>query len=343
VDPGSATLLDDPSGALDRLSERTGASFTALEAARDRTERGVAERTKTLGQHPAVADVSTCVFGSWARGELTDGSDDDWAVLVGRPFAPYDRDVCREVVTATAALGTDDRRPGSQDVFGLPFDVGELSTNIGLDADTNTNLTRRMLLLLESRELHGDVRSRAVAHILARYLKQGVKSYRPPRFLLNDLVRYWRTICVDFEGKGTAGADDPKWATRNAKLRTSRKLLFAGGLVTVLLCQLRDASEMPAFLQSWFDAAPVDRLAAAFLYAAAEEPGARTLDAYDRWLALIQQSEVREQLKLVTFASRDRSELFEEIRQIGIDFQAGLDALLFGSALGRVTRRYAIF
>ena len=343
MDPRSATLLDDPAGAVAELADRTGATFSTLDAARERTERRVRERMAHLSRHGVVADVATCVFGSWARGELTDGSDDDWAVLVARPFAAYDRDVCLEVVAATETLGVEDRQPGSQDVFGLPFDVTELAQNIGLDADTNTNLTRRMLLLLESRELHGDVRSRAIDNILARYLNQGAKPYRPPRFLLNDLVRYWRTICVDFEGKGSTGVADPKWATRNAKLRTSRKLLFAGGLVTVLLCHLKEASDMPSFLGRWFDAAPADRLAAAFLYAGVEESGARALDAYDRWLALIGQSEVRSELKRVTFESRDESDLFEEIRQIGMDFQAGLDALLFSSALGRVTRTYAIF
>ena len=343
MDLGSAPLLEDPSGALMRLSDRTGGNFQALRAARVRTDRRVAEACLALARQPASTRVSTCVFGSWARGELTDESDDDWAILVSQQFEADDDDVCSERMAAAAVLGVGDQHPGAQEIFGAPFDVTKLVLKIGLDADTNTNLTRRMLLLLESRELHGSVRAQAIAAVLARYLSEPVKPYRPPRFLLNDLVRYWRTICVDFEGKGGRGGDDPKWATRNAKLRTSRKLLFAGGLVTVLLCQLKSDVEMPGFLTRWFDATPSDRLAAAFIYAGLEEAGARALTFYDRWLGLIADGRVREALRAVTFDTRDESELFAEIRNIGVGFQRGLDALLFGRALGPITRTYAIF
>lgn len=54
------------------------------------------------------------------------------------------------------------------------------------------------------------------------------KTVKVPRFLLNDIVRYWRTVTVDFVEKqrGQAGHG---WGLRNAKLRMSRKLIFATG------------------------------------------------------------------------------------------------------------------
>lgn len=341
MDTRSAASLADPVGGLDRLAEATGATFVHINAARSRTAARVEDVVTGLGAHPPVADISTCIFGSWAREELTEESDDDWAVLVNREFGPYDPTVLGEIVPAQRILGVDARKPGAQGVFGVPIGVNELVLNIGLDADSNTNLTRRMLLLLESRELHGNVRAAAVSSVLGRYLNEGIKDERPPRFLLNDVVRYWRTICVDFEGKSDTG--DPKWATRNAKLRTSRKLLFAGGLVPVLLCHMCSATDMQAFLTRWFDATPLDRLSTAFLYVEAHDPGLRAIAAYDRWLGLMSDADVRAELLALKFESRDDSSLFHDIRDIGREFEAGLVALLFSTRLAQLTRRYAIF
>jgi predicted nucleotidyltransferase len=341
---GATALVDDPRGSLARLEKVAETSFGHLAEARRHTEQQVREKVAALAERDLAGDLAIVVFGSWARGELTEGSDDDWAVIVARAVEADDAEVARALALARERLGGDERQPGAQAVFGVAFDVDGLVYNIGLDADTNRNLTRRMLLLLESRELAGSIHAASWSIVLDRYLNFGIKNNRPPRFLLNDLVRYWRTICVDFEGKHRdTGGQDPKWVTRNAKLRTSRKLLFAGGLLPILLCHLRSAENIREFLTRWLTATPSDRLAAAFLHYDAVDEGVRTFAAYDRWIALMQDRAARQELKTLRAATRDDSELWQEIRTLGEELQRGLNALLFDTPLRGLAPQYAIF
>jgi hypothetical protein len=198
VDPRSAAAgpVDDPRGSLVRLAERSGRAFDTFASTRQRTRSELDRLARALEDAPLASGLSIVVFGSWAREELTPDSDDDWALVVAaEPFDADDAAIRAAVETAATVLGTEGKAPGAQAVFGVPFDARLLIERVGLDADTNTNLTRRLLLLLESREVSGDAHAECWKRVLSRYLDYGVKAYRPPRFLLNDLVRYWRTIC----------------------------------------------------------------------------------------------------------------------------------------------------
>jgi hypothetical protein len=237
--------------------------------------------------------------------------------------------------------------PGRQDYFGCAFGSGLLCERIGLDEDDTRNLTRRMLLLLESvpaagANVHRVVRDRLVD----RYLERHHKDYRPPRFLLNDVIRYWRTICVDFEGKIAQDARDgvivDKFVMRNAKLRTSRKLLYASGLLPVLLCHHLKAEHMPAFLRSQFDAVPTDRVARAFLHLGQPDAGLRTTAAYSAWIRLMSDPDRRNALAALDEATRYESPVFAEVRRIGELIDRGLTALLFESSLATVAPRYVV-
>lgn len=343
---GAAELLSHPEGALEVLSEASGTSFPNLASARTRTLERLATLRREIGPRCESDQFSVVLFGSWARRELTPHSDDDWAILVEGVASVLDADVEEARTVTNDCLGQGLAKPGSQDIFGLAFRFDDLVTKIGLDDDTNTNLTRRMLLLLESVPVSGqDVWETCWNDVLERYLARGLKSHRPPRFLLNDLVRYWRTICVDFEGKHPQGGEggDQKWVTRNAKLRTSRKMLFAGGLIPVLLCHLREDSEMSEFLRAQLHAPPTDRLAAAFLAEGIVDEGARTLAAYDKWVGLLQEEQCRQELLQLTEATRESSLLFQQITSLGRQLDRGLLALLFDTQLGAITRNFGIF
>ncbi|MGH8480711.1 MAG: hypothetical protein ACREXK_14405 [Gammaproteobacteria bacterium] len=99
--------------------------------------------------------------------------------------------------------------PGAQGVFGDFSTATDLIARIGLDTDTNTNTTRRVLLLTESISVcDDDVRKNVRELVIERYCDDYTPKARAldhciylPHFLQNDLVRYWRTIAVDFGAK----------------------------------------------------------------------------------------------------------------------------------------------
>ena len=321
------------------LAQATGESFAAIVRARERTATGIEERRRRLGEVLLDPDASVVLLGSWGRREVTSASDDDAIVL----FCGAKRDYVRPGPGEVAAL-LGGPAPGPEGLFGATAWLEDLTDRIGLDGDTNTNLTRRMLFLLESVPVAGDhAHAAAREGLLATYLAAHERDYRPPRFLLNDLVRYWRTIAVDFEGKHRARAGEG-WGLRFAKLRFSRKVLFAGGLLPVLECHALPATEMPAFLAGRLAEPPLDRLARAFLDHGMADAGARALRAYAEFLEVLDDADARAHLAGLAEADADASETYQRVLEIGDDLQAALLALLFEDPeLERLVRDYLIF
>ena len=330
-------MSDAKESALERLSEESAREFPHLLAARAETAKGLQDRRARLAKLPHDDDVSVVLMGSWGRSEVTSGSDDDFMVLVDGPERDHVQPSIAEVKTVLT------RAAGDQGMFGVPVFCDSLVDNIGLDADDNNNLSRRMLFVLESLPATADdVYLAAKERVLRRYLDESIKDFRPPRFLLNDTVRYWRTMCVDFAAKELKSGE--KWGLRNAKLRTSRKVLFAGGLLPILECHKLAADDMFAFLAAQFGVPPTDRIAEVFLTHAAPDAGARALGAYDEFLGLLDDAGFRQALKELTRADADRSQEFDEVRRLGKSLEEGLLALLFETeSLPKIVRDYGIF
>ena len=225
--------------ALEKLENRTGADWSHLGNARHSALQEQAAIT-TLLENFSTADASIVVVGSLARQELTAGSDIDWTLLLDGISHPQDEKLAQDI---RAVLSEANRKqPGREGVFGTPISSHDLIHHIGGQDDTNANTTRRILLLLESVAVgRPDAHSRVLNNILFRYLDEdrglwfGSNDSKVPRFLFNDIARYWRTMAVDFAYKQRARPDGG-FLLRNTKLRMSRKLLFLAGMVACFDC-----------------------------------------------------------------------------------------------------------
>lgn len=341
-------MVADPP--LERLETASGVDLSGLRRVQENSVSVLARLHSACAVEILLPDrAGIVVVGSLGRGEATSGSDVDHLIITLDDLSK-DTEVRSQCKRAGDAVEDAVKRrrlrlPADGGAFNDIAWLGELTSNVGTDAETNTLLTHRLLLLLESRPLlNDDVWHQALDKIRDSYLTLGgpIKPHRPPRFLLNDVIRYWRTMCVDFEGK-MRGRRGDGWGIRNAKLRTVRKMLFVGGLLPTLECHRLEGHEIDSFLRDRFSMAPVDRVAEAALAVGGAAAGARALHAYGRFLDLLDDKTSRECLNSLREQDASSSELWAEVEDIGEEFQQGLIEILFDTELKDVVREYVIF
>jgi hypothetical protein len=342
----------DLAGAARHLSLQ----LPALEVASDESERIVSVFKRLLpeecpcggGEGTDWDIVDVVLLGANARGEYTKGSDCDYFVLSsGAP-----PDVTRALIRGVDRIARDElilEPPGGHGAFARVVSAIRLYESIGLEDDTNVNMTQRLLILTESKSVYSEaMRQAVIGNILSRYCldppgQDPGESAKVPRFLLNDLVRYWRTMAVDFGAKRWRSAEDD-YHLRLAKLKTSRKILFAGPLATLLLVPVRvqRSEDLPGYLQEWLDKPPLAQLASTVghLSERSREALAGLLNSYDKFINILN----RDRKLFYNPESKRFSELEEEVRGIANSIQESLQQIfyednLFASAI----RKYGIF
>lgn len=352
--------------AQEQLQKRLGCEWPAISRAR-REALATQEKLRQLFAGLRCPDASVVVYGSLARLEWTRRSDVDWTLLIDGRADPAHILAAREIERRLEDARYN--RPGPTGVFGNMTFSHDLFNLIGGVDDTNQNTTQRILLLLESRALHqDDNHERVVGLVLDRYLQDdrgllyGSQPHKVPRYLVNDIVRYWRTIAVDFVDKqrGRAGRG---WALRNAKLRLSRKLIFVSGLLTCFGCELfsppearealskkalpeRDAAPMARFLKDLVRLTPLEILAHAALHLDVRPETAGALfAAYDAFLAILADDDKRRHLAELRQEDLSGDSVFVEVSRLGRGFQDALTQMFFreDERLAALTMAYGVF
>lgn len=351
----------DPIGELARkLDETWPAIIDARQSAQLKKTR-FAEALK----HYDSEDSSIVAYGSLARDEVTSKSDIDWTLLVDGIATPEHNDVALEIARLIDEM--EEKPPGKEGTFGGLTFSHDLIQRIGGSDDTNRNTTHRILLLLESVALgRSDARDRVIKGVLSRYVHEDyglIYSAGPsnvPRFLQNDIARYWRTVAVDFAYKQhTRG--EKGWALRTAKLRISRKLTYVSGLLMCFSCEFEKSggledvasdpqSKLHAFVQhltKYTNRTPLEVVAHTVLqYPELENIARKMFGVYDQFLALLNDEAKREHLENLERADVSGDAVYETVRALSHEFQASVDAMFFddnGTDLQRLTKIYGTF
>lgn len=335
---------------LDDIAAVSRNGLPLLLEKRATTQRRLRRRAELLEGVPLSVDLSVVFAGSWGRFEVTSSSDNDFYVLTVDTGVGSDEDAMSLIYSALEqeeyeeTKARKDTEPGREGTFRKPVVLPHLLGRIGREEDSNRNLTQRILMVLESTSIYNtSLHERARQAIIDGYLEPPVKPNQPPRLFLNDVVRYWRTMCVDFAGK-MRDRKGQGWGLRNAKLRTSRKILFASGLLPLLRCGDLDAERIQPFLLEQFAMPPNDRVADAFIDIGRATTGAELFEDLERFLTMLDDDSTRDALDAISGRQEAmESALFEDVVTVGDGIERRLLELLLDSELKDVTRSYAIF
>ncbi|MDQ3823810.1 MAG: hypothetical protein M3321_11300 [Actinomycetota bacterium] len=205
-----------------------------IERRREYSERRIEELRAAIAaidevaQRPPLAIYAT---GSYGRLEASERSDLDVFFVHGDVEPPMSR-IRKTLIDADLIRLS--RRLEFPEFSGdgkylTVHSVGKMKSALGTPRDDFENLfTARILLLLESVPLAGDeLYDSVIRDIVATYYRdfaEHADDFRP-LFLINDIIRFWRTVCLNYESTRHGTLDDAakqKARVRNLKLKFSR-------------------------------------------------------------------------------------------------------------------------
>ena len=254
----------------------------------------------------SIDNICFTVVGSVGRGEALEASDFDLTPIARddaalAAFMPHDQAIRQELIKA---LGV---KVSKGEDLTKPVAIASLieRESIGGPKDTSASLTKRMLILTESRQVTGGLDiSEVRQNVLQAYGDQDRTSGRHTLSLCNDIARYYRTLCIEYKAK--ADEQDTDWCTRNLKLRHSRKFWYFANIIAIVkLAEThpRGQQDYNEELLALFNKPPIVRVGEALRDTQAVELG-RLLESYSLFLEFMSNADNRKALASIAHEAR---------------------------------------
>ncbi|MTV38046.1 hypothetical protein [Duganella radicis] len=200
-----------------------------------------------------------CVFAAGSLGRLDSGVTSDLDVFVTTTGGDVGRlreiEVFSSIIKVNEALQFPALSNDGQ--FLKVFDIPGHEKKVGSAKDDNLNwFTTRMLFLLESNYLCNEkAYHQHKTRILKLYFRDSTQDGFRPIFLLNDILRYWRTVCLNYEQ--ARSIPGKSWKKRNFNLKFSRLLSVFGTILPLMLTENVTTEK----IEELSSIRPMDRLA----------------------------------------------------------------------------------
>ena len=226
-----------------------------------------------------MASGKACVYmtGSFGRGEASKYSDLDLFIVGrgngkptrdGKPGSELSRldEICikADLIEVTRELGIQEFSGDGQ--WLVHYSVDELIQSLGTqDDDAQNTFTARLLLLLESQALlEESVYNDVLGEVIAAYWRdyEDHKANFMPAFLANDILRLWRTFCVNYEARTERmpELEKAKGKLKNYKLKHSRLLTCYSAILYLVAVYEANGSVHPRDAREMIALTPTERL-----------------------------------------------------------------------------------
>lgn len=255
----------------------------AIDQRRNYTVEKTDEIKRLLGESAGlIGDIAcVCVTGSYGRLEASRHSDLD-LFIVGKNKKIDDatkshsrtleselsrlNEICvkADLIAAARSIGVHDFDADGR--YLVHYSVSQLVGMLGRPEDDAANtFTSRLLMLLEGRPLVGEVVfGTAIDDIIASYWRdyEDHRNDFAPAFLSNDILRLWRTFCVNYEARTANTPHDKKLKRRvkNYKLKFSRLLTCYSALLQILRTYNVQGTVSPADMKGICSQTPIERI-----------------------------------------------------------------------------------
>jgi hypothetical protein len=215
--------------------------------------------------------------GSFGRWEASEHSDLDLFIVGKRDGQPKSDgkegslltrldEICikADLIEATRALKIPEFSGDGQ--YLTHYSVDEFTKTLGTPEDDVANtFTARLLLLLESRPLvEPVVYQEIIGDVIEAYWRDypDHKTEFMPAFLANDILRLWRTFCVNYEARTERLPEEKKakGKLKNYKLKHSRLLTCYSGILYLLAVYDEQKTVTPSSAVAMIKLTPTERL-----------------------------------------------------------------------------------